>query len=294
MRYLSYLFIFVLFLFILTSCDEIEEPYTIPVGGSDTTECPLPEFPHIHDPVKRVLLEDYTGHTCVNCPTAANMAHELQTSLIDRLVIIGVHAGFFAMPLGGNYTADFRTEAGTAWDDFFGISKVGNPNGMVDRVGYNSNHILSPGAWSAKIEEQLDREPEMVVQIINDYDEDQRKLCTHTQVVFAKDTDKNLNLCVVITEDEIIAPQKNNNPDIGPTPDILDYLHMDVLRGSVNTPWGVSIAVKGEIMLVDYKINKSYKYILNEDCDPYKCRVISFVYDADTYEVLQVAQEPVL
>lgn len=293
MKNIRYLFIVLIASFFLITCDDIEAPYLIPVGGADTSECPVPDFPHIHNPVKKVLLEDYTGHTCVNCPTAALLAHDLEESLGDQLVVIAVHAGFFAMPLGGDFDTDFRTEAGTTWDGFFGISAVGNPNGMVDRVGYNTNHILSPGAWSTKINEQLAREPEVSIQVINDYNQEQRKLCSHTQVVYIKESDRNLNLCVVITEDGIVAPQKNNNPEIGPTPDILDYTHNHVLRGALNTPWGVSIAVKGEIKQVDSQVTKSYKYILNNTWDPFKCRVVAFVFDTDSYEVLQVAQATV-
>jgi hypothetical protein len=294
MRYFKILLLNVAVLVILTTCDKVEAPYLIPVGGADTLECPLPEFPHIHNPVKRVLLEDYTGHTCVNCPGAAVIAHDLKEALGGRLVVIGVHAGFAAIPLGGDYTADFRCEAGTDWDGFFGISAIGNPNGMVDRTGYSGNHVLSPGAWSGKINDQLSKEPEMVIEIINEYSVDEKKLCTHLQVVFAKETDKNLNLCVVLTEDEIIAPQKNNNPDIGHTPDIMDYEHNNVLRGAVNSPWGISITTKGTVIPVDSEITKSYKYILKDEWDPYKCRIVGFVYDTDTYEVLQVSELPIM
>ncbi|HNS16597.1 MAG TPA: Omp28 family outer membrane lipoprotein [Bacteroidales bacterium] len=290
MKYTGYFSLFLLASSFLLSCDEVEAPYLVDVGGADTSECPVPNFPHIHDPVKRVLLEDYTGHLCVNCPTAAVTAHDLQAASGDRLVVISIHAGFFATPMGGNYTADFRTEAGNEWDTFFGISKVGNPNGMVDRIGYNSAHILSPGAWSDKIASQLEKEPELTVEIINDFQESDRKLCTHIQTVFVRETNRNLNLSVMITEDEIIAPQKNNNPDVGATPEILNYEHNHVLRSAINTPWGIQIAQRGVIMAKDTEVTKSYKVYLNEVWDPYKCRVVAFAYDADTYEVLQVSQ----
>lgn len=293
MKYFRYLFLSLLAVFYLISCDEVEAPYLIEVGGADTSACPVPDFPHIHDPVKRALLEDYTGHLCVNCPTAAALSHDLEAALGDKLVIITVHAGFFATPMSGDYEADFRTEAGTTWDNFFGISKVGNPNGMVDRVGYNSEHILSPGAWSDKITKQLAKDPEIVVEIINDYLPTDRKLCTHIQVVFIDETNRNLNLCAVITEHDVTAPQKNNNPEIGPTPDFMDYKHTHVLRGAINTAFGINIATKGVIIPADADIIKTYKYIMNEAWDPYKCTVVAFVYDADTYEVLQVSETPV-
>ena len=67
------------------SCDVIEEPFTeeIVVGGC-AEKC------------KKILLEDYTGHKCGNCPRAAEKAEELKAIYDDQLVSIAVHAGFFA------------------------------------------------------------------------------------------------------------------------------------------------------------------------------------------------------
>ncbi|HRZ20686.1 MAG TPA: Omp28-related outer membrane protein, partial [Bacteroidales bacterium] len=170
----------------------------------------------------------------------------------------------------------------------------GNPNGMVDRVGYSTAHILSPGAWSDKINQQLAREPELVVQVINEYTDTERKLCSHVQVTFLRETLRNLNLSLVITEDEIVAPQKNNNPDIGTTPDIMDYHHDHLLRGAINTPWGISISTKEIAVEEDTEMLKTYKYVMDAAWDPYKCRVIAFVYDVDTREVLQVYEATVI
>ena len=85
-------------LFVLaTGCDKIDnphKPYT-PTGGAKT-----------------VLIKDFTGARCVNCPAAAEYAHELQHSLgADRIFILSVHAGFLAQPLG-NFP-DFLTVKAT-------------------------------------------------------------------------------------------------------------------------------------------------------------------------------------
>jgi hypothetical protein len=294
MKYIKLIVFAVLSGLLITSCDVIEAPYIEATGGgTDTSECPLPEFPHVHNPIKNVLLEDYTGHTCVNCPTAAKIAHDLKEVYGSKLVILSVHAGFFAQPAGSEFPEDFRCEAGNDWDNLFGISAVGNPNGMVDRVGYDTEHVLSPGAWGGKVVERL-AEPVIVdLQIINDYNENDRKLCSHTEVYFFEDVTRNLKLCVLITESNIVAPQKNNDPQIGPTPVIEDYEHEHVLRGAINSSWGMDVTTSDEIVHKDEAIIKSYKMILDQEWNANNCTVISFVYDADTYEVLQVMEESV-
>jgi hypothetical protein len=276
-----------------TSCDKIEEPYVIKKEVVDTSQCPVPEFPVVTNPEKRVLLEDYTGHTCVNCPRAAVTAHDLLEQYGDQLVVIAVHAGFFAKPLSAPFDYDFRTTAGTAWDDFFGIGKVGNPNGMVDRAGYPSDYILSPSAWGNAVANALNTSPLAELQIMTDYDEVSSKLCIHTKTSFLQNiSSREIKLSVVIVEDSIVQAQKNNDALVGTTPQIDDYVHMHVLRGAVNSSWGdvilASDAASGDPIIKSYqtKLDGFNMY----EVDPDNCRVVAFLYDGETYEVLQVSE----
>lgn len=280
-------------LWMLSSCDKIEEPYVIKKNVVDTAQCPVPEFPAVTNPVKRVLLEDYTGHTCVNCPRAAVTAHELLQQYGDRLVIIAVHAGYFAKPMSAPFDYDFRTTAGTTWDDFFGIGKVGNPNGMVNRTGYPSQHILSPSAWGNAVANATAIPPLAELQLICDYDNTTSKLCVHTKTSFLQSvSNKEIRLSVVIVEDSIIQAQKNNDAQVGTTPQISDYVHMHVLRGAVNSAWGEKILAKDAVS--GNPVIKSYQTKLEGfniyQMVPKNCRVVSFLYDADSYEVIQVAE----
>src|SRR5512133_2768801 len=85
-------------LFWMVSCDKLDEPYAVKKTGSDT----------ITGPVRKVLLEDYTGHKCVNCPKAAMDARVMEEALGGRLILMAVHAGYFAEPAStGEFTADY-------------------------------------------------------------------------------------------------------------------------------------------------------------------------------------------
>lgn len=265
---------------LMMSCDKVEEPFTRKITIDTTTQ----------EHQKKVLLEDYTGHTCVNCPDAALIARNLKNNLGDRLVVIAVHAGWFANPTPtGDFTDDFRTETGNAWDATFGISNVGNPNGLVNRKNYPSDHILSPAGWSGAVMDALD-EPVLVdLRLENEYDTTTRQLATDVTVEFVQDIDKNLNLIVVITESGIIAPQKNNNPETGPTPIIYDYVHNDMLRASINSVWGTPVAAAGTANPVTLK--KSFTHTLSQNYNAANCAVVAFVYDTDTKEVLQVVEK---
>jgi thiol-disulfide isomerase/thioredoxin len=81
------------------SCDKIEPPYR--QGGVVTAE-------------RKVLLEDYTGSRCVNCPSAARIAHDLKQVYGENLIVLGIHTGFFAFPFPPQFPLDLRTPAGEA------------------------------------------------------------------------------------------------------------------------------------------------------------------------------------
>ncbi len=43
-----------------------------------------------------ILVEEFTGIDCVNCPIGAQKLKELSTQNPGKIVIVGIHAGYFA------------------------------------------------------------------------------------------------------------------------------------------------------------------------------------------------------
>ena len=285
--------------FVAASCDKVDAPYVIKNEAVDTAACPAPDFPAVTAHFKRVLLEDYTGHNCPNCPRAGLTAMDLKEQYEDSLVVITVHAGFFAKVSASDpvWAYDFRTAAGTEWDNFFKVGAVGNPNGMVSRKGYPANQqVLSPSSWANAVKNAVAETPLMDLQLITEYNAADDKLCIHTKTSFLETiTGRTLNLSVILIEDSIVQAQKNSDPLVGATPQILDYVHMHVMRGAVNGIWGTPVLLKADAS--SGPVIKSYPmhftgFNLNTMI-PKNCHVIAFVYDVDTKEVLQVAEAEV-
>lgn len=80
---------------------------------------------------KVVLLEEFTGHKCVNCPAASEEAARLESWCEGHLVVVGIHAGSYANTSGSAWKYDFRTEAGAAYEAYF--RPDGYPAAMIDR-----------------------------------------------------------------------------------------------------------------------------------------------------------------
>ena len=280
--------ILLLFALVLNSCDKVSAPYVEKIDLCYGN--------------KKVLLEDYTGHGCVNCPEAAVKAHDLNEEFCaseDKLVIIGVHAGYFAKPnfdeaaYGDLFSANFTTEAGNTWDSFFGNSSLGNPNGLVDRVKGNNGYVFYPDSWGSVAAERLAEPAIATITISNDFDTDSKELSTLINTEFISSTTGNHKIIVCVTQNNIIAPQKNNNSDIGPTPIDSVYVHNHVLRGSLNGSWGEDLNTNGSVDL-GAKFEKTYVHTFPADWIPADCHIVAFVYNEETKEVVQVEELAVL
>jgi len=282
--------IFLLFtIFAFNACDKIEGPYkeevtSFPIDTTDTAtsgEEPL---------VRRVLLEDYTGFKCGNCPDAATKAKDLQALYQEKLIVLSIHAGFFANPSSqGPYTYDFRTQAGNDLDVFFGISAAGNPNGMVNRAGYPSlNHIIAPNSWADSVQQMLARTVEATIKITNTFDTTSKSLNTIIKTTFINSQSSFYKLAVYLAEDSIVNYQK----DYTKTPsDIPNFVHRHVLRGAINSTWGDLL--NSDAIAANSSISKSYSFTVNTSYKPKQCSVVAILYNSATYEVLQVNEKKI-
>ena len=255
-----------------SACEKIDPPYK--------------EHGEIEFTGQNILLEDYTGHTCVNCPTAAVIAHELKELYGEHLIIIAVHAGSFAIPHPGDYENDYRTETGNIWNTFFGIQQY--PSGLVNRIQNSSgNYPIAYDKWGTMVADELKKIPQAEISISNSFASG--VLTTSVTTKFLAEMESTYSLYIGITEDSIISAQKNFNSNIGDTPQIDDYVFMHMLRGSVNGEWGEDIF--GDAIEVDKEYKKTYQYTITGDPD--NSHVVAFVYDNETKSVIQVVEKPV-
>lgn len=261
-------FYFILLALGLTAgCDYISDP--IQEGGIGPTPT--------DSVVQKVLVEDYTGHKCPNCPDAAQEAENLKAIYGDRVVVVAVHAGFFASTSPG-FETEFRTPAGEEMNTFFGFSAY--PSGLVNRTGYPSQHILNFQAWPPAVAVEFNKTP--IAKISLESSLSGATLNTEVAVEYQSEVDGNYAVVVWVTEDGIIAPQVY----IGQT--IPDYEHNHVLRASLNNTWGETISTG--VVDLDSTYTKTYTSNWNNDWNEQNCHVVAFLYDLETYEVKQVEE----
>ena len=250
--------------------DTITKPDTIP---SDTIATDTIDY--FKGMERNVLIEDFTGQNCVNCPNATDLIVQLQEMYgHDRIIAVGIHSG----PLGVKPSKNpegLATDLGDTYYNFWAIEM--QPYGVIDR----SDGKLPTDWWTAKINWDLDSEqpsPSVNVWVNATVGDDRKADIKVTLAAFEHFSGK---LQVWLVEDGITAFQKM--PD-GTTK--RDYVHNHVLRDAVNGDWGDDFTVEYD----DLK-SFSYSYTIPEEWNTDNLYVVAFAYNDD--KVTQVVRAPI-
>ena len=274
----KYLVFAVFLVLISTGCDKVDEPFIQSApSGTDTSTVYA----------RKVLLEDFTGHTCGNCPRAAETAHTLEQLYGEQVVVVAIHVGWFAEPAPPNpdssFTYDFRTATGNEIDGQFGIS-AGLPKGMVNRKDVGGSPILGYSAWGTEVAGIVTAAPDIKIEISNSYNSSSRLLNVTTDVTFLNALNGTFNVVAILLEDSIVNWQIDYNLPTGQQ-NIENYVHRHVLRTGISSTWGDQIA-QGSVSS-GTTTSSSYSMTLDNSWVDSKCSVVVYVYDAGSYEVIQ-------
>ena len=180
---------------------------------------------------KTVLIKDFTGARCVNCPAAADYAHNLQHQLDeDHIFILSVHAGYQAQPAG--QFPNFITEEGNVWYN----NSDSNPLFAVDHVALTEGNSYTVEQIDTPVRDGLAEDQSFEIVIDNDYDADSRQLQVSTRVIALAGGEGDFNVTVCLVEDNIIGWQV--------VPGGIDkaYVFRNVFRGTLNGADGELIA----------------------------------------------------
>ena len=211
--------------------------------------------------VKRVvLLEDFTGQRCVNCPKGTEVIEQLIAEYGDTAVVaVGIHGG----PLGfsGNATTvGLATEVGDEYYQHWNLEY--QPVGLVNR-----HDPVNYPEWAAAVKEELGKPAPLSLQATAVIGENNNLFI----IVGALGTDGFVNglLQVWILEDGITAMQMM--PDGSSDP---DYIHHHVFRKAVNGTWGEEFSIReGEKKTRDYTLTADPTWNVNN------LSVVAFVYN---------------
>ncbi|MCM1291928.1 MAG: Omp28 family outer membrane lipoprotein [Prevotella sp.] len=248
----------------LTACDHLD---------GDDRYYPYEPEPIVAD--KCLLIEEFTGMRCVNCPTGAETVHSIIEALDGNAVAVCIHPENheFTKPIDGlDLTCPISTEIYEYYHPNFpaAIFDGGRPNTNTKR-------------WSGVALNAYSEPTPLNVEVSTEYDKDTRKVRAHYIVTFISNYVGDLNLTMYLTEDGIIGTQEALN---GVT--LHDYEFNHVLRASFNGTWGQQI---GTAFTEYQKVEGDYELTLKDGWKAENCNVVAFVgkQKGTVYNAVQVA-----
>jgi len=235
--------------FAFTACDDIDEEDRF-------TTCPV-EFV----PAKNVLIEDFTGQGCLNCPYAAEAVASLQNLYGEECIVpVAIHGGGLTLPLDYDNPLQLATAQGDEYNEHWGVESW--PNGKIDR-----GELTPYTAWSAAAVARLQTEPEAEITIEStDYSANRRHL--DVRVGWAANTDlPDAKINVWLVEDSIVGVQRMPSGKYD-----MSYVHNHVFRRAITEAYGNAIPLEeGE------SGSDVFTEVLGENWNEKHVRVVAFI-----------------
>lgn len=254
--------------FVFASCENYDEDERLKLieGGETTDSTPITK----EQSELTLLLEDFTGWNCPNCPQGTAVLNTIKAIYGEKVVITAIHQGPFAKPKG-DVTLDLRTEYGDELGNGIGISSW--PSLWINR----SILPTGRGEWETAVADYFATATHCLNISLGSKIDANGNIIVSTEIEAVENVNSNLVITLYMTENDIEGKQNDDGTIIE------DYLFQHVLRDNpiVNYPLTMGTLAQGT------KLQKSYLLKPAAGVNKSNCHVVVMVADATSGKVLQ-------
>lgn len=227
---------------------------------------------------RTVLLEDFTGQNCVNCPAAHRTIEALEEQYGDNLIAVSIHAGYFGIPATNKRYTGLMQEEGQAYNDRYAIEDY--PKGVVD----GKRPAINPDQWASAIFDDISVATPLSIEVESALSADGSKIDINCSLKSSEQLSGNLVVWVI--ESSIVARQEDINEGR-----INNYVHNNVFRACVNGLDGDAVTLQaGHPLTETYSI--AVKDTETEKWKPENLAIVAFVTNKSG--VVQAAKSNVI
>jgi thiol-disulfide isomerase/thioredoxin len=234
---------------------------------------------------RRLLIEELSGVTCVNCPQGAEVLEDLSTQNPNQLSIVTIHTGQFTDPIEGISKQNFQTEDGRKLREQVWFGQGSKPTAIFDRLflgsGQNKYFIDGYPGWANAIIQDKAKHSSTPVNITvkSTYNDkgwyDIEVAVKYTSAVTAKNA-----LHIFVTESKIIDAQEYSTTNIDE-----EYEFNHVFRKAI-TPAAIGKTITaskaaGSVFLYRTSLKIDPSDASQKFWKPENMTVIAFVTDMD-------------
>lgn len=234
----------------------------------------------IDENIQYVVLEDFTGVRCINCPKAAVVAHTLQNKLKNQLIVIGSHPSGSGLTPPYTGDADLRSETSQIYYEFW--KEPGLPAGLVNR---RQEKTMNFNNWTAEVEAVAAEKPVATVNQVKATIADGKiavEASGYFREAYTKDGD--INIVLLVLEDCFDVYQYGDEE----SKEKHNYHHDHVLRTSIGDAWGVKVLDAKPA--AEAKFTHTATVELNPVWKTNKLSVVALLTNASTREVINAAK----
>ena len=212
------------------------------------------------EPAQRiVLLEDFTGQRCTNCPKATEVIEQLQETYDEALVAVGIHGGPLAFA-GNARVVGLKTDIGDEYYNHWNLEY--QPVGLVNR-----RTPINYPEWAAAVKEELAKPAPLSLDGTATIEDN--TITIHIKA-YGTDGTAQGKLQVWLLEDGIktlqLMPDGSANQE---------YIHNHVFRTAINGTWGEDFSIKeGET------VERTMTQVLESVWNKEQLSVVAFVYNS--------------
>lgn len=277
MKNKALILLFSLSLIFWMACNE-NEPI-IPCLSCDATEEPI-------EPTdKKVLIEEFTGVRCVNCPAGSAEVEDLLENFGNRLIAVSIHAGFFSTPYAES-NEDYTIPEGTSLLGYLD-QPTGYPTAVINRKIFENEMDLQVNqtSWGGYIQQEATQLSPLVFNLELEYNASTRELTAKNNIQVAEGITESVRYSVMVTETDITDVQLKPDPE----GKVSDYVHKHVLRDMMTPFNGEEIT---EPLVTNTSFEKTHSMVLPASWNADKISVIVLAsYDGTNREVIQVEEK---
>lgn len=230
---------------------------------------------------KSVWLADITGVKCVNCPEAAEIAHQIYNDYPGRIEVIALFPTFESLRNLISPWSGYDTMTNPLADEILGAQPDALPRGLVDNVVYSGNRFIDRFSWPVVVQEQLKKQTPINLEVKATWLPDENRGRIEYKAIANQVHNKPVLVIAAILEDKIYGKQSDRRVSSGY---ISDYEFNHVLRDVVGSTSGDTLSQQfstpGFTVEKHYYVNKQSKWKeSNLSC-------LVWILDAETREVM--------
>lgn len=273
---------------VLISCEEKGPAINFGESNSlkDTTYTKTPDAPV----ARKVLVEEFTGASCTNCPDARVALKALSDAHPGQLIIMELHPGDHPLghPIEGlsKYNFNVQDVSDIFKTIFRGFFPLGIPAAGIDRTLDGSDIIIKRASWSNIISTRTAQTSPVKLTLTNSYNAASATGIIKVNASYTKQITSKNYITVAIIEDNIVDAQEY----LDHVDSFYNFKH--VFRKLFTPVGGTEILSSVSTKEPGRVYEGSFKYSISAGWKPENCRLVVFVHnnDADSKEVLQVEE----